>query len=504
MYLASALALLPTLCASPQDEPNFDSLLASTYVGGSRDDDTYEPTVAVDAEGFVYLSGFTHSPDFTHGVPGHDSVMAGPTDRFVAKFDPELGTLLAATFIGGTGYEFGMGIAFDEAGNVLVAGYTNSGASFPKTDEGFVNSEGAGLDAFVVKLDSDLMNLLAVTRFGGSGDEGQRWPRIDMAVGSDGDVYVAGITKSADFPIVGGHDDTYGGGQPPLDGGDAFVARFDAGLTELKASTYLGGSGDEWRVSLVLDHEDNVLVSGDTMGRGFPTTPGCFDSTCSAVGEFDTDMFITKFNSDLSKLVGSTFYGADGEEDALALRVAKDGSVFVAGYTTNANCPVGPNATFSSYNGGARDMVIAKFDPLLTKLVAGAIIGGDGAETAEDFMLDEQGRVYVAGLTTSSGTPFPTVGPGCFSAVATGGEDCFIAVLGNDLNTLLGSTLIGGFNHDRAQTLALGNDSIYISGRTNSDDYPLEGEPHRQGLGGSGYDLFISRFSLDLGAPSDG
>jgi hypothetical protein len=497
---AAGSAVLLTAFAPPQTDPPTPlvALLASTYVGGAADDDTYEPSVAVDAEGNVYLSGFTCSSDFPLHATGFDRTLAGVSDRFVAKFDPELGTLLAATLIGGDGYEFGMGIAFDDGGNVYLGGYTNSGETFPTAGDGHVSPNTGALDAFVVKLDSDLKTLLGATRFGGSNDEGFRWPRIDLAIGSDGDVYVSGLTKSSDFPIVDGHDDSYAGGGSNLGGGDVFVARFDSGLTTLEASTFLGGSGDEWRVSLVLDKEDNVLICGDTMGGGFPTTVGCFDATCDPISLYDTDIFITKFNSDLDCLLASTFYGSDYQEDALALRVDGNGDIFVAGYTTSGQCPVTPNAVSSDYGGGERDVVIAKFNADLTELLAGTFIGGQGKDTAEDLVLDGQGHVWVAGVTTFHSVHYPVNGDSCFDGSPNGGEDCFLSKLTTDLHTMPASTLIGGSSDDRAQGIALGNDSIYICGRTTSTDYPLAGKPHQKSHAGNGSDCFISRFDLGL------
>ncbi|MCP4546477.1 MAG: hypothetical protein GY835_08445 [bacterium] len=479
-----------------------DPLLASTYVGGSSDDDTYEPSVAVDAEGNVYLSGFTASSDFPRHATGYDRFKAGATDRFVAKFSPDLQTLLAATFIGGNGYEFGMGITFDADGNVYLGGYTNSGATFPAVSGGYISSSTGALDAFVVKLDSDLTTLLAATRFGGTNDEGYRWPRIDLAVGGDGDLYVTGLTKSTDFPIVDGYDTSYAGGGTALQGGDVFIARFDAELTTLKASTYLGGSEDEWRVSLVLDNEDNVFVCGTTLGAGFPTTPGCFDPTCNPIGQFDVDMFISRFNSDLNTLVASTFYGSDYKENPLAMRIDGNGDIFIGGYTTSGDCPVPPDGLFTTYGGGERDVVIAKFSPDLTELLAGTFIGGMGKDTAEDIILDGQGHIYVAGVTTYHSVHYPVNADNCYDDTPNGGEDCFVSKLTVDLRSMPASTLIGGSGDDKAQGIALGGNGVYICGTTTSSNYPLAGVPYQNGYAGGGNDCFISRFDLDLSSDS--
>ncbi len=498
VLLSSIFASSGAFPQSPSTDksPQIESLLASTYIGGSGHDDTYEPSMAVDSAGNIYLSGFTYSSDLLKGVSGYDGVMDGPCDRFVIKFDPELKTMLAGTYIGGDQHEFGMGIAVDAEDHVYLAGYTNSQETFPASPGGFVSEDTDGLDAFVVMLDSSLKNVLGATRFGGSQHEGERWPRIDLGIGGNGDVYVVGLTKSPDFPIVGGADDSYAGGGANLKGGDLFVARFDAKLTKLKASTFLGGEGDEWRPSLVLDKHDNVVVCGDTMGLSFPTTPGCYDADCESAKHIAADIFITKFSSDLGEVLASTFYGCEREEDALAVRVDDSGAIIVAGYATSGGCPVTAKAAFPKYAGGARDVVIAKFSPDLKNLIAATFIGGDGADTAEDIVLDEEGNVYVAGLTTSSSVPYPSTAPKGTQPKPSGGEDCFLSVLTPDLGTLSASIHLGGSGDDRAQALLLANKSLYICGRTLSDDYPLVGKPLKPKADMGGTELFMSRFPL--------
>ena len=107
------------------------------------------------------------------------------------------------------------------------------------------------------------------TFLGGSGtDEGH-----EVAVDASGSAYVMGNTASADFPTTAGAFDTTLGGAR-----DAFVTKLNPAGTGLVYSTYLGGSGDEFGLSVALDASGSAYVTGDTTSADFPTTAGAFDT----------------------------------------------------------------------------------------------------------------------------------------------------------------------------------------------------------------------------------
>ena len=75
-------------------------------------------------------------------------------------------------------------------------------------------------------------------------------------------------------------------------------------IDPLLASTYLGGSGDEWSYSLTLDTSGNVYVTGITYSTDFPTTTGAYDTSG---GGSNYDIFIARLSKDLTSLTASTY-----------------------------------------------------------------------------------------------------------------------------------------------------------------------------------------------------
>jgi len=469
-----------------------DPLLASTFIGGSSTDDDYEPTIVLDHNGNVYLSGYTYSSNFptTPGVY-NENYNGGSTDRFVAKFDSNLENLLASTFIGGTSNEYGMGMQVTNSGYVYLAGYTTSN-DFPTITGSYDETYNGGRDAFVLKLDDNLTTLLASTYLGGNGDEGYQWPRIDLVIGESNNVYVTGLTKSNNFPFTpGANDSTYAGGSA---GGDVFVSKFDNDLTTLLGSTYLGGNMDEWRVSIALDENENIYVCGETLSSNFPTTQNSYDPSFNG----GSDIFISKFTNDLTSISSSTFLGANNFEEALTLKLNRNGIVYIAGYTMSPTFPFTPGVYDSSYNGGERDAYIAKFNDGLTSLLASTFIGGNNKDTGEDITIGENRNIYLVGVTLSSN--FPTT-PGAYDENHNGGEDVFISRLDSNLSALLASTFVGSAGQEKGQGIALDdNVNVYVAGRTTSSNFPFTPGAYDTSYNGGGNDCFIIKFDSNLSA----
>jgi len=202
-----------------------DPLLASTFLGGYDWDEGH--SIAIDGGGDVYVTGYTESLNFPTTTGAYDTSHNGGyygDDVFVSKFNSGLTSLLASTFLGGTGGygEVGNSIAIDGGGNVYVTGYTGS-SNFPTTTGAYDTSYNGYSDVFVSKFNSGLTSLLASTFLGGSAwDEGH-----SIAIDGGGNVYVTGQTLSSDFPTTtGAYDTSHNGGYY-----DVFISKLDGNLS---------------------------------------------------------------------------------------------------------------------------------------------------------------------------------------------------------------------------------------------------------------------------------
>jgi hypothetical protein len=249
--------------------PTGSGLIYSTFFGGSFSNERSN-SVAVDAQGRAFTTGYTTSPDFaTTDNAQQPTYGGGAYDAFLDVFDPSRSgdaSLLYGTYLGGSGDDRGFGIALDGAGNVYVTGETSS-TNFPTVNALQPTYGGGSYDAFLTKYNS-AGRMVYSTFLGGSGDDGATSVAVDAA----GNVFLTGYTTSTNFPTQTAIQAANGGGS------DAFVAEVDASGTRLDFSTYLGGSGDEntntdqtHSGGIAVDAHDNIYVVGRTDSTDFPT-----------------------------------------------------------------------------------------------------------------------------------------------------------------------------------------------------------------------------------------
>ncbi|HEY3119151.1 MAG TPA: SBBP repeat-containing protein, partial [Vicinamibacteria bacterium] len=319
-------------------DPTGANLVYSTYLAGTDLDEAYG--IAVDAAGNAYVTGRTYSSGFPTTSGAFQTILGGLSDVFVTKLESSGSSLGYSTFLGGSGFDWGFGIALDAAGNAYVAGRTSS--DFPLANPLQPNPGGLG-DGFIAKLNAAGSTLIYSTFLGGS-----RYDEVDaIAVDGSGQAYVTGWTMSTDFPATGGAFRTSNASAATA-GTDAFVTKVDAAGSSLVYSTYLGGSGTDSGSAIAVDASGRAHVTGRSESTDFPMV-----DPLQPVSDTYGDGFLAKFNPAGSALVQSTGLGGDGSESGSGIAVdASSCNVYLAGETHSLVFPTTSGAFQTTAHGG--------------------------------------------------------------------------------------------------------------------------------------------------------
>jgi hypothetical protein len=393
-------------------------------------------------------------------------------------------TVSYSTYKGGGGEDQASSVAVDSAGNAYITGEAGDN-TFPHTT-GTVFAGGLH-DAFLVKLGPTGTEVYS-TLFGGSGDDSGN----GIALDGNGGVYVAGGTKSVNFPGVAGKFLTTLKGTL-----NAFVAKLDATTGTLTFATYLGGSTSDAAEGIAADSTGQVYVVGQTQSTDFQTA-NAFQTTFG--GNFDA--FVTVLNSTFtSPLVYSTYLGGAGLDVAAAVALDGNKKIYVTG-NTSGSFPV-TGGVFQGIAAGGADAFVAKLDPTLSgaaSLIYSTYLGGSGDDIANGIAVDPStGFAYVTGSTASPN--FPLQGQGAAFGTLKGGQDAFVTELNATATAPLKfSTYLGGGGTEVGVAIALdGSKNVYVTGQTSSTDFPTASPT--QASSGGGLDAFVSEFSPSGGAP---
>lgn len=296
------------------------------------------------------------------------------------------------------------------------------------------------MDGYVIRLRKGGHEIVYVARMGGSAyDAASR-----VAIDEKGNAWVAGFTKSADFPVTAdAWQKSYGGE------GDAFLMKLSP-AGDVLFSTFLGGPQSDFGNAIALVGAQ-VAVGGTSGGDGF-----------LQIGP--------------SKRV--TFGGA-GEEKLTGIAHHK-GKLYATGYTKSNDWKTlrGPSDAF-----------VVTLHATTLAIESTTYIGGSGDDSAWGIAIDRHGRVFIAGQTSSPDLPGSNRG---YQRSNRGGVDAFVAQLGGP------ATYFGGSGKDEAgydgQNIAIdGAGNVWIAGMTYSSDLPAAGS-----YGGGDGDAFLARFSPGL------
>jgi hypothetical protein len=466
-------------------------VMYSTYLGGGGDD--LASSVAVDFANNVYLAGTTSSTNFPTHSPAYPA-NAGLSDIFVTKLDSTGHNIVYSTYIGGSGFDRGDGIAIDGSGNAYVVGRVDSSSmNFPTTPGSFASTyRGGDFDGVLFKLNAQ-GNALVYSAFVG-GEENDSTEGV--AVDGSGQAYITGGSRSTAFPTtVSAYQSTRSGDT------DAYLLKVNASGSALLYGTMLGGGGTDRGSGVVVDGAGNAYIAGYTASADFPTS-SAFQNSFG--GSFDA--FIARIDtnaSGLASLVFCSYLGGSGDDKAYGIAIdSSAANVFLVGQSLSTNFPVLNPVQATS--GGSVDAFIAKISTAGAKVFA-TYLGGSGDDRGTGIAVNSSGEAYVAGFTFS--TNFPTVNP--LQSSNGGGADAFVAKLNSSNSAFSYVTYFGGSANESFSSTVTSTNPIaldaastaYVVGYTASSNF-LTVSPLQMANGG-GQDGFIARIADSANNPID-
>lgn len=259
-----------------------NALVYSTYLGGSGGNGfTAGFSIAVDSSGNAYLTGQTRATDFPTANAIQATFGGGfpDGDAFVTKLNQAGSALVYSTYLGGADNDIGFEIAVDSTGSAHVVG-TAASNNFPVANALQAALSGTS-DGFATKLNPTGTAYVYSTYLGGTAGDSVN----GLAIGPNGNAYLAGGTTSIDFPTANPTQGTSGGST------DAFVTQLNTTGSALVYSTYLGGSGSDAALAITVDSAASMYITGRASSTNFPTL-----SPVQASNGGGQDAFVTKIS----------------------------------------------------------------------------------------------------------------------------------------------------------------------------------------------------------------
>ncbi len=160
-------------------------------------------------------------------------------------------------------------------------------------------------------------------------------------------------------------------------------------------------------------------------------------------------------------LVYSTYMGGSGDERAYAIAVDASGNAYFVGdtWTTTGLSSLSPGAM-------NQNVLVAKLNATGTGFVYATYLGGSSQDSGRGIAIDNQGNIYITGITSSPDFP---VTAGAWRGSSRGGQDFFVAKLNPTGSSLLYSVVAGGGSTDAATAIGLNAaGEVYVTGYTAS------------------------------------
>jgi len=300
---------------------------------------------------------------------------------------------------------------------------------------------------------------------------------------------------------------------------------------ELVFSTYSGSTADNWGMTAAPSENGDAYGAGIVFEEGYPTTVGAYQTRFAfGNGENETDVAVSKFSSNGTQLLYSTYIGGRNSEVPHSIIENNRGELVILGTTSSGDFPILPNGFQRRFQGGpvpiggfgingipyaeGADIFVAVLSADGSNLSASTFMGGagnDGVNVARaeelainygdqlrgEVIVDDQNNIYVASSTLS--TDFPVSG-NAYRRNITGGQDAVLFSLTPDCSTLRFSTFLGGVDTEAGYSLKRrSNGDIYVVGGTSSADFPMVNRPVQDRYGGN-IDGFVALFNSNASA----
>ena len=261
------------------------------------------------------------------------------------------------------------------------------------------------------------------------------------------------------------------------------LARYDATRPlvidpVLGFATFLGGADQERGLNIAVDNNGNSYITGFTTCSGilprFPSTPGVVqpNGTCVGLSIGQKDAFVSKFSTDGSTLLFSSYLGGFADDVGNAIALDSSGNAYIVGETLSVNPAPSGQVNFpitggvvqpNPGGGGSLDAFACKLNSTGSVLSYCTYLGGNQIDRALGVTVDLSGNAFVGGQTLGG---YPTT-PGAFDTSYNGLEDVFVTKLNPAATARVFSTYLGSDATDNMSGLVtdLGG-SVYVTGST--------------------------------------
>ncbi|NES07334.1 MAG: hypothetical protein F6K22_33795, partial [Okeania sp. SIO2F4] len=382
------------------------------------------------------------------------------------------GNLLFAQNIGGSSSDWGHGIATDSNGNVWATGSFSDSIDIDSDGDNDLTNNGS-LDSYLAKFDSN-GNLLFAQNIGGSSSD---WGH-GIATDSNGNVWATGsFSDSIDIDSDGDNDLTSNGNS------DSYLAKFDSNGNLLFAQN-IGGSSTDRGWDIATDSNGNVWATGNFEGSIDIDSDGDNDLTSNG----NSDSYVAKFNSNGNLLFAQNI-GGSSTDQGRGIATDSNGNVWATGYFQES-IDIDSDGNNDLTNNGSLDSYVAKFDSNGNLLFA-QNIGGSGGDYGYGIATDSNSNVWVTGQFLGS---IDIDSDGDNDLTSNGSADIYVAKFDNNGNLLFARN-IGGSSGEVGQGIATdSNGNVWATGYFwRSID--IDGDGNNDLTNNGSFDSYVAKFS---------